>query len=177
MNWIWSSRCFELIWTSTQSNHLKWASGGGINSPRHQTSHWLKAAESSTVGWSDVMFFQVSVHPVLLAVTLHCTWQLTQLLRRYAPAHRRIIRCWRPCGQNLFHGTVGWTTAYPSVHPVLKASSRRVSVLFKLDHRIDRRFPLMDRQFIRRCYLRGSSSPVHLTQLGKGPLVHPTISS
>jgi hypothetical protein len=51
-----------------------------------------------------------------------------------------------------------------------------VSVLFKLDHQIDRQFPPMDRQFIRRCCLHGFSSPIHLTQLGKGPLVHPTIT-
>jgi hypothetical protein len=91
MDWIWSSRCLELLCTSTQSINLKWAGGGGINSPRHQTSCWLKAAESSTVGWSDAIFFRASVHPVLLAVasTAHDRWSsLTQLLRRYAP-------CWR----------------------------------------------------------------------------------
>jgi hypothetical protein len=46
----------------------------GINSPRHQTSRWLKAAESSTIGWSDAMLFRASVHPMLLPVALHCTW-------------------------------------------------------------------------------------------------------
>jgi hypothetical protein len=38
---------------------------------------------------------------------LHRTWPLTQLFRLYVPTHRRIIRCWRPGGQNLsdsFHG-------------------------------------------------------------------------
>jgi hypothetical protein len=77
MDWMWSCRCLALSFTSTQSNNLKWASGGGINSPRHQTSHRLKAAESSTVGWSDAMIFWASVHPVLLAVafTAHDHWQ------------------------------------------------------------------------------------------------------
>jgi hypothetical protein len=180
MAWIWSSKCLALLCTSTHSSNLKWVSGGGINNPRHQTSHWLKAVESSTIGWSNPMFFRASVHPVLLAVSLHYTWLLTQLLQRYAPTLRRIIWCWRPCGQNLsssFHATVGWTAAHPSVHPVLKASSWRVSVLFKLDHRIDRRFPPMDHRFIRHCYLRDSSSPIHLTQLGKGPSFHPMVSS
>jgi hypothetical protein len=105
---------------------------------------------------------------------------LTQLFRRYAPTLRRFIRCWRTSHQTIsvsFHATVGWTATDPSVHLVLKASSWRVSVLFKLDHRIVRRFPPMDRRFIRRCCLRGFSSPIHLTQLGKGLSVHLTVSS
>jgi hypothetical protein len=76
---------------------------------------------------------------------LHRTRPLTQLLRRYAPTLRRIIRCWSPHNQNVsgsFHVTVGWTAADPSVHPVLKGSCWCVSVLFK-----------------------------HLTQLWKGPVV------
>jgi hypothetical protein len=50
--------CLELLCTSTQSNHLKWVSGGGINSLRHQTSRWLKAVEKGSVGWTDAMLFQ-----------------------------------------------------------------------------------------------------------------------
>jgi hypothetical protein len=57
MDCMWSSRYLALLCTSIQSSNLKWSSGGGINSPRHQTSHWLKAAESSTIGWSDVVLF------------------------------------------------------------------------------------------------------------------------
>jgi hypothetical protein len=105
---------------------------------------------------------------------------LTQLFRRITPMHRRFNQCWRPCGQTVsvsFHATVGWTAADPSVHPVLKASSWCISVLFKLDHRIVQRFPPKDRRFIRRCCLRGFSSPNHPTQLGKGPSVHLTVSS
>jgi hypothetical protein len=69
-------KCLALLYTSTQSSNLKWASGGGINSSRHQTRRWLKAAESCTVGWSDAMFFWASVHLVLLAVasTAHDHW-------------------------------------------------------------------------------------------------------
>jgi hypothetical protein len=180
MDWIWSYKCLEVLCTSTRSSILKWVSGGGINSLRHQTSRWLKAAESSTVGWSDAMLFRASVHPVLLVVALHRTWPLTQLLRCYTSTHRRFIRCWRPCSQNVsgsFHATVGWTAAYPSVLPVLKASSWCVFVLFKLDHLIDRQFAPIDRRFIRRYYLCGFSSPIHPTQLGKGLSVHPTVSS
>jgi hypothetical protein len=58
--------CLELLCTFTQSSNLKWVSGGGINSPRHQTSRWLKAAEKGTVGWSTLCFTRASVHPVPL---------------------------------------------------------------------------------------------------------------
>jgi hypothetical protein len=56
--------CLELLCTSTQSSRLKWVSGGGINSPRHQTSRWLTSIENSTVEWSDAIFSKASVHPV-----------------------------------------------------------------------------------------------------------------
>jgi hypothetical protein len=91
-------------------------SARGINRPRHQTSHWLKAAESSTVGWSNTVLFQASVQPVLLAVALHCSWPLTQLFWCYAPTHRRIIRCWGPRGQNHsgnFYAIVGRNNSTP----------------------------------------------------------------
>jgi hypothetical protein len=58
--------CLELFCTSTQSSNLKWVSGGGINSPRHQTSCWLTSTENSTVRWSDAVFSRASVHPVPL---------------------------------------------------------------------------------------------------------------
>jgi hypothetical protein len=58
--------CLELLCTSTQSNFLKWVSGGGINSPRHQTSRWLTSTEKGTVGWSVAKFSRASVHPVPL---------------------------------------------------------------------------------------------------------------
>jgi hypothetical protein len=180
MDWIWSCRCLPLSCTSTQSSSLKWVSGGGINSPRHPKSRWLTATEKVSVGWTDAMIFQ-GVGSSSAPLTSHSRWgSLTELLRRYASTVRRFIRCWRPRGQTVsvsFHATVGWTAAEPSVHPLLKASSLRVSVLFKLDHQIVRRFPPMDRRFIRRCCLCGFSSPIHPTQLGKGPSVHPTVSS
>jgi hypothetical protein len=107
MDWIWSSRCLELLYTSTQSSNLKWASGWGINSPRHQTSHWLKAAESSTVGWSDAMFFWVSVHPVLLAIA--------------STAHDR----WHNCSNAILQRTVGSSGAEdPAAKTSLLASTR-----------------------------------------------------
>jgi hypothetical protein len=103
---------------------------------------------------------------------------LTELFRRYAPMNRRIIRCWRPCGQSLivsFHETIGWTAAHPSVHPVLLYWSRRISVLFKLDHQIDRRFPPRDCWFIRRYWLHCLASSIHPAHLQTGPSVHPTV--
>jgi hypothetical protein len=76
MDWMWSSMCLELLCTSTQSSNLKWVSGGGINSPRHQTSCWLTSTEKGTVGWSDANFFRASVHPVPLPphVVIEVLW-------------------------------------------------------------------------------------------------------
>jgi hypothetical protein len=62
-----------------------------------------------------------------------------------------------------------------SDHPVLKASSWRVSVLIQTECRIDRRCPHSDRRIIR-CYcLRCSSSATRLTLLNNGSSVHPTV--
>jgi hypothetical protein len=66
MDWIWSSMCLELLCTSTQSNNLKWVSGRGINSQWHPKSRWLIATEKGSVGWTDVVFFKASVHPMAL---------------------------------------------------------------------------------------------------------------
>jgi hypothetical protein len=66
MDWIWSSRCLALSYTSTQSSNLKWVSGGGINSPRHQASCWLAATEKGSVGWTDTRFSRASDHLVPL---------------------------------------------------------------------------------------------------------------
>jgi hypothetical protein len=106
MDWIWSSWCLALFCTSTESCNLKWASGGGINSPRHQTSRWLKADESSTVGWSDAMFFRVSVHPVLLALPpLHMTVDTTAQLHMTVES-----------------STVGWSEAWIFTTSLCQAS-------------------------------------------------------
>jgi hypothetical protein len=167
MDWIRSSRCLALSCTSTQSSHLKWVTGGGINSPRHQTSRWLKAAESSTVRWSDAMIFRASVHPVLLvaASTTHDRWH---------NCFDAILRCTigssgaeEPAARSLLLAS--------TVHPVLLCWSWRVSALFKLDHRIDRRFPPMDRRFIRRCCSSRLFSAIHPTLLKTGPSVQPTV--
>jgi hypothetical protein len=108
--------CLEFFCTSTQSSNLEWVIGGGINSPRHQTSRWLKAAEKGTVGWFDATLFQ-GVGSSGAPPTSRSRWgSLTQLLRRYAPTLRRIIRCWRPRVQVAtvsFKLTVGWTDANP----------------------------------------------------------------
>jgi hypothetical protein len=100
---------------------------------------------------------------------------LNQLLRRYIPTVRQIIRCWRTPRQNLIvriFETVGWTAAPPSVHPVLKLQSWRVSVLIPTKRRIDRRCPHSDHQIIQ-CYcFRCSSSAIHPTHLETGLSVH-----
>jgi hypothetical protein len=62
-----------------------------------------------------------------------------------------------------------------SDHPVLKASSWRVSVWIQTERGIDRRCPHSDRSIIR-CYcLRCSSSATRPMLLNNGPSVHPTI--
>jgi hypothetical protein len=48
--------------------------------------------------------------------------------------------------------------------------------LFKLGHRIDRRFPLMNRRFIRCFWLRYFSSTIHPAHLETGLSDHPTVS-
>jgi hypothetical protein len=157
MDWIWSSRCLALFCTFTQSIHLKWVSGEGINSPRHPKSRWLKAAESSTIGWFDAMFFRASDHQVLLAAALHCTWPLTQFIWRFIQrtvsssgaedlaAKTSLLASSRPSDRPTL------PLAMPSVHPVLLNLSWRVSILIQTEHRIDRRSNQLDRRFIR-CY-------------------------
>jgi hypothetical protein len=89
MDWIWSWMCLELLCTSRQSSNLKWVSGGGINSPRHQTSCWLTSTENVTVGWSDTVFSRASVHPVPLPhhVAVEVFWHNCS-----DAMHRRYIR-------------------------------------------------------------------------------------
>jgi hypothetical protein len=88
MDWIWSSRCIALLCTSTQSSNLKWVSGGGINSPRHQTSRWLMATEKVSVGWTDAIFFKASVH--LMPLPRHLAVEI--LWHNFSNAiHRRCV--------------------------------------------------------------------------------------
>jgi hypothetical protein len=77
MDWIWSSRCLELLCTSTQSSHLKSVSGEGINSPRHPKSRWLTYSKKVSVGWTDAIIFKVSVHPMPLScqIAVEVLWQ------------------------------------------------------------------------------------------------------
>jgi hypothetical protein len=80
--------CPQLLCTSTPSNHLKSVSGGGINSPRHQTSRWLTTTEKGSIRWTDAVFFKASVHlmplPHHLAVVI--------LWHNYSDAiHRRCV--------------------------------------------------------------------------------------
>jgi hypothetical protein len=114
------------------------------------------------------LFLGALVHPVPLPHHLVIGGSLIELHRPYASMHRRIIRCWRPCGQNLtisFHKTIGLTAAEPSVHPVLLHWSWCVSILFKPAHQIDRQFLPIDRRFIRRFCLPSFISAIRSMQL------------
>jgi hypothetical protein len=142
--------CLELLCTSTQSSTLKWVSGGGINTPRHQTRCWLKAAEKGTVGWTDAMLFQ-GVGSSGAPPTSHSRWgSLTQLLWRYALTVRWIIRCWRLClGASLYEFKLNVGSPDGDL-----TSNRRII----------------------RCYcLRCSSSASRPTLLKVGPSVHLTV--
>jgi hypothetical protein len=81
--------CLELLCTSTQSSNIKWVSGGGIKSPRHQTSRWLTSTEKGTVGWSDAIFSRASVHLVPL------------------PRHLAVEVLWHNCSDAMHRRCVG----------------------------------------------------------------------
>jgi hypothetical protein len=81
--------CLEILCTSTQTSNLKWVSGGGINSPRHQTSRWLTSTKKGTVGWSDANFYRASVHPVPL------------------PRHLAVEVLWHNCSDAMHRRSVG----------------------------------------------------------------------
>jgi hypothetical protein len=107
MDWIWSSMCLELLCTSTQSNNLKWVSGGGINSPRHPKSRWLTAIEKGSVGWTDGVFFKVSVHLMPL------------------PCHLAVEILWHNCSDAIHRRCVGSSGAEdPAAKTSLVASTR-----------------------------------------------------
>jgi hypothetical protein len=118
MDWIWSSMCLELFCTSTQSSNLKWVSGGGINSPRHQTSRWLTATENSTVGWSDAIFSRASVHPVPL------------------PRHVAVEVLWHNCSDAMHRWCVGSSGAedLASKSPLLASTRPSDRPTLHLDH-------------------------------------------
>jgi hypothetical protein len=99
--------CLELLCTSTQSINLKWVSGGGINSIRHQTSHGLKAVEKGSVGWTDARFSKASVHPVPL------------------PRHIAVEILWHNCSDAIHRRCVGSSGAEdPTTKSSLLASTR-----------------------------------------------------
>jgi hypothetical protein len=99
--------CLEVLCTSTQSSNLKWVSGGGINSPRHQTSRWLTSTEKSTVGWSDANFSRASVHPVPL------------------PHHLAVEMLWHNCSDAMHRRCIGSSSAEdPASKSPLLASIR-----------------------------------------------------
>jgi hypothetical protein len=89
MDWIWSLICLELLCTFTQSSNLKWVSGGGINSPRYQTSRWLTATKKGSVGWTNARFSRATVHPVPL------------------PRHLAVEILWHNCSDAMHRRCVG----------------------------------------------------------------------
>jgi hypothetical protein len=143
MAWIWSYMCLTLLCTSTQSSHLKWVSGGSINSPRQPKSCWLKVVETYTIGWTDA--------PLFIGIGSSGA----------SPRHVTVEICWRnlsgaytggvsvhPVLKNLSSKCLcmKWTQPsdkpqsgpfWPSVHPVLKLLQLAALCLDFLTHRID----------------------------------------
>jgi hypothetical protein len=89
MDWIWSSMCLELLCNSTHSSNLKWVSGGGINSPRHQTSRWLKLLKKVPSDDPTLCFSRASVHRVPL------------------PRHVAVEVLWHNCSDTIHRRCVG----------------------------------------------------------------------
>jgi hypothetical protein len=114
MDWIWSSMCLELLCTSTQSSNLKWMSGGGINSPRHQTSRWLTQLKKVLSDDPTLCFSRASVHPVPLPhhVAVEVLWQncCGAMLRRYVGLS---------CAEGLASKSVLLASNRPSDRPTL----------------------------------------------------------
>jgi hypothetical protein len=148
MAWIWSCVCLTLLCTSTKSSNLKRVSGGGINSPKRPKSHWPKAIETYTIGWTDAPLFigvgSSGAPPRHVAVAN----LLTQFIRRF------IRQCVSSSGAEdftaktfLLANTWGWTTAW-SIGSSGATSRCGSASLFCANHRIDRQCPLMGRQFI-----------------------------
>jgi hypothetical protein len=110
--------CLELLCTSTQSSLLKWVSGGGINSPGHQTSCWLTSTEKGTVGWSDAKFSRASIHPVHL------------------PRHLAVEVPWHKCSDAMHRRCVGSSGAEDpaSKSPLLASNRSSDRPTLPLDH-------------------------------------------
>jgi hypothetical protein len=143
--------CLALLCTSTQSSLLKWVSGGGINSPRHPKSRWLTASEKVRVGWTDAIFFKAPVHPMPLPchLAVEILWHnCSDVMLRRCVGSSGAERLLQNLTVRIFK-SVGWTTAPPSVHPVLELQSWRISVSIQMKRQIDRRCPHSDRQIIR----------------------------
>jgi hypothetical protein len=129
MDWIWSSRCLELLCTSTQSSNHKWVSGGGINSPRHPKSRWLTTSKKVSVGWTDAILFKASVHLVPL------------------PRHLVVEVLWQNYSDAMLRRTVGSSGAEDPA-----AKSSLLAFTWPSDE------PLLTRRFIRCLRLRLGAS-------------------
>jgi hypothetical protein len=140
---IWSCMYLTLLCTSTQSNHFKWVSGGGIISTRCPKSRWLKAVKTCTIRWTDGPFFTTvgssGAPPRQLAVASR--WHMSSdACIDFSSLSRRFIQCWRLHGKNLTaskHTAVGWTAATTVGSSGASACATRCS-LFRLFNPPDR---------------------------------------
>jgi hypothetical protein len=126
-------------------------------------------------------FSRASVHPVPSTSLSHCSSADTTVPTLYtngALVHPvlKTLQPKRLC-MLLRDRQIDWCflLTKASVHPVLKGSSWRISVLFKIGHRIYRCFGLMDRRFIWCFCLRRFSSATRPPQLECGTSVHLTV--
>jgi hypothetical protein len=152
-----SLMCLALLRTSTHSSHLKYSSEGGINSLRHQVSHWLTATEKYTVGWTDTCFSGPSVHlvppPRHVAIATLLTSIIRHIHRQFQTTKFIVALCPGP------HNFPDESTflLFCSIHPTLLE---------------------LDRRFIRWCLLsfhtRTNSSDGCTDAAFGVPSVHPT---
>jgi hypothetical protein len=147
MDWIWSSMCLALLCTFTQSNNIKWVSGGAINIPMHLKTRWLRTLKTVELDEPMLSFqghwFIRCPYPHHLAVEV--LWQnWSDVIQQW---------CVRSSGaKGLLTKTSVFVSSRPSdrptlpltkasVHPVLKSLSWHVSMLIQTRHQIDRRYP------------------------------------
>jgi hypothetical protein len=126
-------------------------------------------------------FSRASVHPVPSTSLSHCNSADTTAptLCTNGASDHLVLKTPRPSRLCLLPRDRRidrrFTLTKVSDHPVLKASSWRVSVWIQTERRIDRRCPHSDHWIIR-CYcLRCSSSASRPTLLKDGSSVHPTV--
>jgi hypothetical protein len=155
----------------------------GYKYPKASKEPLLTTSEKGSVGWTDAMLYL----GVGSSGDLNVTYPSKICWHNCSDAiHRRCV------GSSGVEGPLAKTSlsvsSWPSdgptlalimasVHPMLEASSWRVSVLIQTERHIDRRCPLSDYRIIRFYCLRCSSSASHPTHLEYRPSDHPTVST